>query len=381
MTAPIFKRLRLVFCLCAGLAALSFATWSLHQSIRAGRVHFERGLDAAAAKRMTVAEREWQAGVREDPGFPDNYGQLGDLYSALGRFPEAAAQYRSAARLMPQDEATLEKWKRTTESAGDLKAALDVAERLAVLRPDQAATVGEYGVRAAKLNQPERALPPLKRAHTLDPKNADVLIFLVRVEFQLQDLAGAERDLKPFLESHPENAEACYLMAYLLHQKPLTPALLQTALDLARRAHAGAPSNGDAGTLLGQLELTAGNPAAALTAFRQAQAVTPHSTAVLQGILICGTRLHQSKLTAQATADLNHETARIARMARLEDRLKADPSDTAAALEMAHLREENHEWPQAQGYYEQAVHHAPQDPRARAAMARFLAHTQRPIAP
>ena len=326
---------------------------------------------------MPQAEQEWLAGVREDPGFPDNHAQLGDLYSALGRFPEAAAHYQAATRLTPNDGALFLRLAGAEEAAGDLKATLDAAGKAAALQPEDAGVVGDYGIRAAKFNQPMRALSPLKRAHALAPDNADVLIYLVRVELQLHDIAGAERTLTPFVQRHPDNAEACYLMASLLNQKPLTPDTLRMALDYAHRAHRAAPDNAEASVLLGQLCLAAGNAVDALAAFRQAQAVTPHSLAALHGLLACYSRLHRTALAERASADLTAEAARRAQMARISDRLTAAPADTTAALTLAHFREENGELLLALGYYQQALHHAPQDPRARAALADFLRRTGR----
>jgi len=194
----------------------------------------------------------------------------------------------------------------------------------------------------------------------------------VRVKFQLQYLAGAERDLTPFVQRHPDNAEACYLIASLLHQKPQTAATLQAAIEYARRAQAGAPGNPDASVLLGQALLDARQPAQALKAFRQAQAVSPNSVLALHGLLTCYTLLGQSGSVAPTRTALNASLARRVRMGHASDLLLANPDNTAAALEMARLREENGEPALAESYYRRAVRHAPQDIRARAALADFL---------
>lgn len=372
------KRPLLALCLLAGLFAVCAAAWSWRQATRPGQVHFERGLDYAAAKQMPQAEQEWLGGVREDPKFPDNYTQLGDLYSALGRFGEAAAQYQAATRLTSDDEVLFLRLARADEAAGDTEAALDAAGHAAALRPDDAEALGAYGILAAKLNQPKAALVLLARAHALAPDTSDVLIYLIRVEFQLQDLAGAERDLTPFVQRHPDNAEVCYLMASLLHQKPQTPATSQIAIRYARRAQAGAPGNADASVLLGQALLDARQPAQALPAFQRARALMPHSQAAIQGLLSCYTRLQQPNRAERASADLSAETTRRDRMARITDRLNTAPSDIVATLELARLREENGETALAESYYRRAVRHAPQDPKARAALADFLRRTGHP---
>lgn len=77
-----------------------------------------------------------------------------------------------------------------------------------------------------------------------------------------------------------------------------------------------------------------------------------------------GVRLRQPAFAGRASADLEAETARRERIARISDRLNASPSDTAAALEMARLREEDGEGALAESYYRRAVRHAPEDARA-----------------
>ncbi len=372
MKTPFGKRHLIAFFLLVGFAALSLATWSWRQSTRPGRVHFERGLDFAAAKQMSQAEQEWLAGVRQDPGFPDNYAQLGDLYSALGQFPQAAAQYEAAIKLTPNDGTLFLRLARADEAAGRHEAALTAASRAASLRPEDAEALGYYGILAAKLNRPETALPPLTHAHAHVPDDADDLIYLARVEIQLHDLSGAERDLTPFVQRHPDNAEACYLMAYLWDQKPQAPGVLQTALDYARRAQAGAPGNADANILLGQILLEAGQPAQALPAFRQAQVLSPNSVPTLHGLLRCYTILGWHVQAARTKAALDATQSRWVHMGHASDLLLANPSDIAALLEMARLREENGDRALALSYYRQAAHQAPQDARAQAALDGFL---------
>lgn len=376
MKSPAVKRLPVALCLLAGLLAAGFAAWSWRQATRPGRTHFERGLDYAAAKQIPEAEQEWLAGIREDPEYPDNHAQLGDLYSALGQPGEAARQYAAAARITPKDGALFLHLARADEAAGDTVAARDAAGKAAALRPEDAEALGAFGILAAKLDQPETAQGPLTHAHALAPDNADFLIYLARVEFQIHDLGAVERDLTPFVQRHPDNAEACYLMASLLHQKSQTDAAAQAALGYARRAQAGAPGNADADVLLGQALLDAHQPAQALTAFQQARALMPSSVLALHGLLTCHAQLGRSGGVAQIKAALDAALARRVRMGHATDLLVANPSDTAAMLEMARLREGNGEPALAESYYRRAVRHAPQDARARAALAGFLRRTK-----
>ena len=80
------------------LAALIAGFWFWRQANRPGVAHAAQGAADAAAGQSPQAEQEWQAGVRDDPRFPDCYIHLGDLYLQQKRFPEAVAEYAAAAR-------------------------------------------------------------------------------------------------------------------------------------------------------------------------------------------------------------------------------------------------------------------------------------------
>lgn len=373
---PLFLPLLLVI----GLAAGVFAVWQWRQITRSGAVYSQQGVDAAAAKQYAQAEQAWLRGVRQDPDFLENHVQLGALYAAQGRFADAAAQYGAAARLSPKDGTLFLRLARAEESAGEIDAAVPAALKAAALRPDDAETQEYAGTLAARMNQPKQALPLLRRAHELSPDNSDTLIYLVRAEIQVQDLAGAERDLAPFLQRHPESGEAAYLMGYLLEQKPLTPPILQAALGYAKQAYRAAPSREDVCILLGQLELENRNFPAALVAFRQGQKVAPQSLPVLHGLITCYVRLKQPAIAAKTQAILDASLARKAKIAAQVDRLRLHPEDTNAALEMARLQEADGNLTLAETYYRQAVHYAPQNLPARAALAAFL-RRQPPAAP
>ena len=359
-----------ILLLLAAVILAVFVVW--RQSMRPGQSHYDRGLDEAAANRMDRAEREWLAGTRSDPEFAGNYIALGDLYSAMGRPKDAVERYRTAARVTPDDGKLSLKLAHADEAAHDEGAAIADAKRAAGLLPSDPDALSYYGALLARMNQPSAAIPVLRRTLSLTPDNADALIYLVRAEIQQRDFVAAEGHLSPFVQRHPGNAEACYLMAYLLHQKPQTPENLRSAIDYATRAHNGAPANDQASTLLGQLLLSDGKPVDALSAFRQAQSVTPLSQPVLTGLIACYTRLGQPDLARQTSATLAAVVARRERLALLQDHLTQHPEDTAAALQAARLEEANQNLSLAHSYFAQAVAHAPGDPGAKAALDAFL---------
>ena len=350
------------------LIAFGFAFWSWHQSSRPGAVHLQAGLDAQAAHQDAQAEQEWLAGTHEDPSFPDDYAQLGDLYLSQQRFDEAAAQYQAAAKLSPRDGTLFLRLTRAKLGAHRPAEALDAAQKAMSLRPDDPDAAGVCGIIAAKAQNRPVALIVLRRAHQLKPDDEDWTLELARQEMDALDMAGAERELTSYLKARPNDGEALRLMALLYKQKPPTPANVQAGLALAERACRAAPDSPDAFLLLGQLRLSAGRVPEALQAFQTAQSLHPYAAEILIGLVTCYSRLHDTARAAQAAAALQTIDTRRDRIEHLKTLVNLKPDDFMSRLELARLEEEAGELPESQNNYSEVAHQAPDDPRVRAAL-------------
>src|SRR5690606_13037441 len=64
--------------------------------------------------------------------------------------------------------------------AGDHDTALDRYNQAALLAPDNAAIMKEYGLYLEQLGKPDLALTPLRRANALDPEDQEVAAALLR---------------------------------------------------------------------------------------------------------------------------------------------------------------------------------------------------------
>lgn len=367
------------------LAALGFTAWSWRQSSRPGAAHLRAGQEAAAAHRDAEAEREWRQGVQEDPAFAEDHAELGDLYLRELRFGEAAAEYRAASKLTPDDGTLYLRLHHAYLGAHDPQAALEAIRRASALRPDDPDAAGLCGLLAARMQNRPVALTALRRAHALKPADQDYLFELARQEINAVNMDAAERDLDEFLKLAPnagdtDNGEANRLLALLYKQKPPTPDNIKTALTLAGRACRALPDSPDAFLLLGQLDLNADDTAGALKAFGKAHALAPSSPEVLSGLITCYTRRHDTVRAAQAAALLQAAAARRDRAEVLKAVLRRDPADTASRLRLARLEEEGGILPAAAEDYAEAARLAPRDARARAALPAFYGR-HRPAMP
>ena len=363
------------------LAALGLTAWSWHQSSRPGAAHLRAGQEAAAAHQDALAEREWQQGVEEDPTFADDYAELGDLYLRELRFGEAAAEYKAAAKLTPDDGTLFLRLHHAYLGAHDPQAALEAIRRASELRPDDPDAAGLCGLLAARMQNRPVALSALRRAHAMKPEDSDYTLELARQEMDSLNMTGAERDLEAFLKSNPDSGEANRLMALLYKQKPPTPGNIQAALALADRARQALPDSPDVYLLLGQLRLAAGETEEALTEFQKARTLNPNAMEILSGLVTCYTRLHDPARAAATAAKLQTLTAQRDQQEHLKTSVQRNPADNAARLELARLEEESGDFSAAASDYLAAVRQAPADSVARSALADFYARHKRQLSP
>jgi cytochrome c-type biogenesis protein CcmH/NrfG len=355
----------------AGAAAACYLFWFWREQSRPGMGHYLRGMDYLVARDPLRAESEWLLGVKEDPTEYHCYAQLGDYYSEVRHLPAAAECYAIACRLAPHNGSLFLRLAAVEKELGRADPARAAAQRASQLLPNNAEALGLYGTLLAESRSRPAALAALRRAHALAPENRDYLIALVNTELDSFNYAGVEQDLAPYLRTHPNDAEACYMMAVVYNQKPRTPQNLHTAIDFAQRALAGIPADARAYTVLGQLYLDAGRPRDALRVCTAGRRAAPHAEGNLRALMDCYTRLGQSAERASVAAALQKVLARHDRINHLTSVMSFDHQNTAAGLELAHLEEEEGRYARAQAFYEQLVRQAPDDPRLRHALSGF----------
>lgn len=363
-------------CLAGAFAALSLCGY-VRDASRPGMRHYLRGMELLSARYPAAAEREWLRGLQEDPFEYHCYEQLADYYAALRRFPEAAECYSLACRLAPRNGSLFLRWAGAERQAGRADRARAAAQRAAELLPEDADAAGAYGLLLAESRNRPAALEMLRRAHRLRPADRRLFLAMVNTELDALELAGLECDLEPYLRAHPRDADACYLMAVVYHQKPRTPANLRTAIGFAERALDGMGTDPRPHVLLGQLYLGADRPRDALRVFKAGRRVAPYAEGLLQGLSDAYTRLGRPADAASVLRQFQIVLARHDRIAHLTHVMGFNHRDTTAGLELARLVEEDGRSTQARAYYEQLVRQAPRDPRTRRALAGFYRRSGR----
>lgn len=356
-----------------GAGAMGYLAWFWREQSRPGVRHYFRGMEYLTAHYPLLAEREWLRGVREDPAEYHCYEQLGDYYTEILRPEKAAEFYSAAARRAPGNGSLFLRLAAAERKSGRPDQARAAARRAFELLPGDADAAGLYGLLLAEARDRPHALAALRQAHRLRPGDRQYLIALVNTEMDTLDFAVAERDLGPYLRSHPRDSEACYMMAVIDNQKPRTAENLRAATEYARRALAGMATDVRAHTILGQLYLDSDRVQDAHRVYAGGLRIAPNSEAMLRGLAVCSSRLGRPDEAAALTATLQKVLARHDRIDHLTHVMGFNHFDTTAGLELARLVEEDGRYQQARAYYEQLYRQAPHDPRTGRALASFYA--------
>jgi tetratricopeptide (TPR) repeat protein len=371
------QRLACGLILAGAAAAVSLLGFWREQS-RPGIRHYLKGMEYLTARYPLQAEQEWLMGIREDPGEYHCYEQLGDYYTEVLQPQKAVDYYAGAAKRAPGNGSLFLRLTAAERKAGRRDEALATARRAAALLPDDADAVGLYGLLLAESRNRPAALAALRRAHTLKPEDRRYFIAMVNGALDTLDFAAAERDLQPYLRTHPQDAEAGYMIAVIYNQKPRTPGNLEAAIGYARQALAGMPNDARIHTLLGQLYLDSDRPGDALRVYTAGRRVAPNDEGILRGLMDCCRRLGKSAAVTATSGALQRVLARHDRIAHLTHVMGFNHHDTAAGLELARLVEEDGRFSQARAYYEQLVRQSPQDARTRRALSGFYRRMGRP---
>ena len=340
--------------------------------------HYLKGLDYAAAGQYGQAQSEWQFGVWEDPSSPQCWEQLGDFYTQAHQYVKAERCYEQTTHLLPDDGMQFLQLARTEKALGNSPAAMAAAKRAAMLIPNNADALALYGSLEGDLDNRPAALGALERAFALRPLDRGTVLALAYVDLRGTDNDAAVHHLTPYLQAHPEDPEACYLMAYTLLQQASAPGPLLTALASVQRAQKYLPKDVRVYSVEGKIDLRLNRPQDALIAFQAGRRVDPYSEGILQGVLTSEVRLGQTQKANVTATELQQVTLRHNRIEHLEQMSDMKQNSTADGLELARLQEEEGENRVAQTQLEQTLRRAPRDPRAHAALAAFLQRMGRP---
>lgn len=199
-------------------------------------------------KKFDLAEKEFRTVLRLEPGNSNGNFNLGVLLLARGLPTEAIPYF---LRIHPQTDATRMNLVRAYLRAKQPAEALTLVSELSRAHPNDIQVHTTLGLVLASEGQYKPAEIELERADVLKPQDFDTLYYLGQTYLRDGQFAKAELQLDLALKLKPDSPEALYSLAqtYDDESRPLD------ALDLLARAHRLAPQNADIILLMARIAM------------------------------------------------------------------------------------------------------------------------------
>jgi tetratricopeptide (TPR) repeat protein len=136
-------------------------------------------LDALYATAVTEFETAKKAAPEKDPNLHLIYYQQGVAYDQSGKTDEAIASYKKAIELKPTEAGYYNNLGNVYARSAKFQEAQQAYQKSVDLDPSKATSVWlNYGISLYNANRLKEAVDPLRKATSLDPKNANAWYLL-----------------------------------------------------------------------------------------------------------------------------------------------------------------------------------------------------------
>jgi tetratricopeptide (TPR) repeat protein len=181
----------------------------------AGDIDLNLSMALALQGRPFEAIRRCQEAIRLRPGDAGAHGNLGNLYSELGRLPEALAEYEEAVRLQPDSAAAHNNLGTALTSAGRLPEA--IAECAEAVRLDPQFVDARYNLAVAlgRAGRNLEALSQFEKVLRLAPDRPDAHNNLGIVLVGMGRLPEARAEFEAALRLKPDFGQAIENLAHV----------------------------------------------------------------------------------------------------------------------------------------------------------------------
>lgn len=177
---------------------------------------------------LEAAIHHYRAGLRLEPNAPDNdtvHFEVGNLLADLGRFPEAAAEYRQALELSPDYAAAHLYLGRVLADQNRYAQAIEQHEQALGIEPGWSEAIRQlarvhqqFGSALASQGSLDDAIRHFRQSLELRPSSASGHFLLARALAQAGQPDEAVAQFTLALERRPDSAEAHYELGLLLLQ-------------------------------------------------------------------------------------------------------------------------------------------------------------------
>jgi predicted TPR repeat methyltransferase len=147
------------------------------------------------------------------PEHPDLHNNRGNILKRLGRLEEAHASFAEALALRPDNPDALNNMGCVVRERGNLEGAVELFHKAVALRPAHADALHNLGHGLGMLGRLEEAVVVLRSAIAVRPGSATAYRHLGAMLCGLGHFDEARRVYEAWVERHPEDPEARYLLS------------------------------------------------------------------------------------------------------------------------------------------------------------------------
>jgi Flp pilus assembly protein TadD len=170
-------------------------------------MHDNRFADAAA---------QWRKALELDPNDGKAHFNLGFSLSETGDLPGAIAEYRKSTALNPEDSVTFGNLALALAQAGDMKGSIENYRKASALDPDNAVLRADLGTALFDGGQRTEGIEQLQKAVVMAPESPDAHNKLGSILAKAGHNAEARAQLEKAVGLNPESAEYRFNLGYVL---------------------------------------------------------------------------------------------------------------------------------------------------------------------
>lgn len=195
------------------MTALAVTSLPISPSLKEAESYFEQGVSHGASGQHARAAGFYQQAILSiKESLAELQFNLGQSFSELGKFKEAAEAFEEVTELQPEHAAAHHLLGRAYNELESFKEAVESLQRAIQLQPNYADAYLGLGYAYDEMGQQSRALWAYEQAVRLKPDYANAYFNLGVIHFNMQNFQAAIESYKNTIRLKPEDVEAHYYM-------------------------------------------------------------------------------------------------------------------------------------------------------------------------
>jgi len=173
-------------------------------------------------KKYDEAESYLKKSLAIQPNQPDALTNYGLLLQANTKLDDAINLHKKALQYSPDHNTALYNLAFALNEKGEFEASINNYLKVLNTSPNHVRALCDIAYVYGKLKQPEKSLPYLQRAHSIDPNDAHIHLISGTIHKLMDNLPEAENSFKEAVRLNPDDQTAKYHLAIISGNNTMT---------------------------------------------------------------------------------------------------------------------------------------------------------------